>query len=455
MIDERSENATVLAWAWLSERGKEGVHTPQLAAESRRRRRVQGLPCGMIPFIRKNLALVLAVLACMTVLFSACASGPSKGGRIVLDTVVSTYIRTWPLEPELWVDSAYWSADQVDARYLTDLNIAFAIIDDRDGHTVYIPELVSSGQNFSNLWDEVAALKAKFPHLKVNISVGGWGAEGFSDMADDANLRELFVAGICSWLEQYNLDGVDIDWEYPVGPSWGQQIKSRRADANNYLNMLQDLRDAMDLLGEKTKKRYSLSTAVPASSWFTTTINCMGVARVVDALKLMAYDYYGAWSNTTGHLSNLSRNSSDPNGWSTEQAVNAYLLAGVPPGKIQMGLAFFGRAFAGVEGGPNKDGLFQRYKSLPRFNDEAGYINWPQIKELLEPGSGYTRYWDSKAKAPYLYNGDIWVTYCDPELISELVAYSKQKGLGGFFSWEYGTDINAELLKALAESTTK
>jgi chitinase len=120
-----------------------------------------------------------------------------------------------------------------------------------------------------------------------------------------------------------------------------------------------------------------------------------------------------------------------------------------------MGIAFFGRAFAGVAGGPNKDGLFQRYRSLPRFNDEAGYINWSQIKELLDPSSGFTRYWDNKAKAPYLYNGDIWITYCDPELIKELVTFSKQKGLGGFFSWEYGTDMDAELLKALAESTTR
>jgi chitinase len=404
---------------------------------------------------RKNIALVLLALSCIAVWFSACTSNSSKEGRIVLDTVVSTYIRTWPLDPEMWIDSPYWSADSVDARYLTDLNIAFALIDSKDGHTVYIPELTGSRQRFSNLWDEVATLKEKYPHLKVNISVGGWGADGFSDMADDTNLRALFVAGICTWLDQYNLDGVDIDWEYPVGPSWGQEIKSRRADAANYVALLQDLRDGMDKLGEKTNKRYSLSTAVPASSWFTVSINCRQVAQIVDALKLMAYDYYGGWSNTTGHLSNLQNNSSDPGGWSTDQAVRAYLTAGVPPAKLQMGIAFFGRAFAGVEGGPNKDGLFQRYKSLPRFNDEAGYINWSQIKEFLDPGSGFTRYWDNKAKAPYLYNGDIWITYCDPELIKELVAYSRQKGLGGFFSWEYGTDMGAELLKVLAESTTK
>jgi len=352
-------------------------------------------------------------------------------------------------------ESPYWNAGMIKGQYLTDINIAFALIDDDDQHTIYIPELrpLDDGTPmFSNLWQEVAKLKRKFPNLKVNISVGGWGAENFSDMANDNELRELFVAGVCEWLELYDLDGVDIDWEYPVGPEWGSDIIVRPEDADNYISLLQDLRDAMDELGGTTGKRYGLTTAVPASDWFMDpdvgNIDVVAVANIVDALKLMSYDYYGGWSDQTGHLANIYNNPEDPDwgGWSTDQAVEAYLDAGVPPEKIQMGFAFYGRAFIGVSPGPNGDGLFQEFEDVPFVEGE---VTRAQIEEFLKPGSGFTRYWDEVAMAPYLYNGDMWITYSDEQQIEELVTYSKDKGLGGFFSWEHGSDMKGTLLKVL------
>jgi chitinase len=182
---------------------------------------------------------------------------------------VSSYIRTWPIPKEDQKNgSPYWNADMINGQYLTDLIIAFANIDKTDGTSIYIPELRHGSPKFSNIWNEVAAVKKKYPNLRVNISIGGWGAEGFSDMADNSKMRTAFTANACEWLEKYNLDGVDIDWEYPVGPEWGQEIKSRPGDRANYISLLQELRESMDILGKKTGKRYGLSTAVPASNWF-------------------------------------------------------------------------------------------------------------------------------------------------------------------------------------------
>jgi chitinase len=371
-------------------------------------------------------------------------------------SVISSYIRTWPLEQDQQKGSLYWDAGMVNASYLTDITIAFTLIDGSDKHTIYIPELGHIADDtplFSNIWNEIAILKEKYPHLKVNISVGGWGADHFSDMADDKDLRGKFSAGVCDWLDRYDLDGVDIDWEYPVGPPNGQKIKSSPEDAKNYIALLQDLRDATETLGKRTGKYYSLSTAVPAHDWFLFAVNVKVAAKIVDALKLMSYDYYGPWRKNTGHVSNIFNNINDPawGGWSTSQALELYIKDGIPTEKIQMGIAFYGRAFAGVEPGPNKDGLFQHYKSIP-FAQTEGFLTWPQVQEYLKPGSGFTRYWDNVAMAPYIYNGDLWITYCDEELIKNLVNYAREKQIGGFFYWEYGTDINAYLLKTLAES---
>jgi len=392
-------------------------------------------------------------------LFSGCANRNNRIGD-VMEPKVSCYIRTWPVpQSARQGNNPYWNAGMIKGEYLSDLIISFALLEKEDVSVPYISELkpVSNNPMFGNLWDEVNALKKKYPHLKINISVGGYGADGFSDMANDPKLRAAFAANICKWLEDYNLDGMDVDWEYPVGPEWGQEIKSRPADKQNYISLLQDLRNAMDNLGSKTGKRYGLSTAVPASGWFPKAIDVKAAARIVDTLKLMAYDYYGGWSDTTGHHTNLSNNPRDPawGGWSTRQALAEYLGAGVPPEKIALGIGFYGRAWQGVEHGNNEDtpGLFQPYKSLPRTAPfDQGTIDWTDIKEFLKPGSGYKRYWDDIAKAPYLYNGDIWISYTDAEQIKLLADFAKEKKLAGVFVWEYCHDMNAELFKILAES---
>ena len=162
----------------------------------------------------------------------------------------------------------------------------------------------------------------------------------------------------------------------------------------------------------------------------------------------MAYDYYGSWSKTTGHYANLYTNSRDSNRWSTNAALSAYLKAGVPPEKIMLGVGFYGYVWRGVKEGsyPATPGLFQ---SGTPVNNSPG---WSQITAYLEPGSGYTRYWDDTAKAPFLYNGDRWVTYSDHEQIKILAKYAGEKKLAGLFVWEYGHDMGADLLKTLAEN---
>jgi chitinase len=367
-------------------------------------------------------------------------------------------MRTWPIPEDTRNPKSdlYWNADMIQGQYLTDIIISFALIDQKDGTTIYIPELREHGNPpeplFSNIWDEVKKLHEKYPHLKVTVSVGGYGAEGFSDIADDSAKRATFVANVIAWVKDYDLDGIDIDWEYPVGPEWGQTIKSRPSDRANYIVLLKDLRSALDTLSTTTgKEHYTLSVAVPASNWYPKVNDVVAVSKIVDTLKLMAYDYYGGWSGTTGHNANLSNNPDDPEwgGWSTEQAVQAYLDAFVPAKKISMGFGFYGKAWSGVSAGDNH-GLFQPYKSLPY---DQGTISYSQIKKLLEPGSGYTRYWDETAQAPYLYNGDTFISYTDEEAIQVICQYVKDMGLGGVFNWEYGHDMNADLLKVLAANS--
>jgi chitinase len=289
---------------------------------------------GKISFVVALLFTVIIVLPCAgTPVSDAPKSGTTPA--YTLEPNVTTYIRTWALgsdEAEM-AEERYWSADMIHGEYLSEIIIAFALIDQDDKSSIYL-----SDGDPEALWQEVAAVKKKFPHLKVNLSVGGWGAE-FSDTAFDPHIRAKFVANVCDWLKKYDLDGVDIDWEYPVGPEWGQEIKARPEDRGNFIALLSVLRAALNAQGTREGKRYSLSACIPASPWYVQQNDVLAAVSIVDNLKLMAYDYYGGWSATTGHLANLRNNPADPEwgGWSTEQAVDVYLGAGVPPEKIVLG----------------------------------------------------------------------------------------------------------------------
>ncbi|HHT06867.1 MAG TPA: glycoside hydrolase family 18 protein [Hydrogenispora sp.] len=370
---------------------------------------------------------------------------------------IVAYIRTWPIgsEPADMDRGQRWGADQIRGELLTTLNLAFGHL---DGNKIYIRDLKErpgvTDENiiipaFDNLFAEIATLKQRYPHLKVNLSVGGYGAEGFSDLALKAEHRTEFILDALNWISKYGLDGIDLDWEYPVGPpEGGLPIVTRPEDAENYVLLLQEMRIALDAFAKILNRPLTLTVAVPASLWFLEAIDVLAVQEEVDYFKLMSYDYYGGWSKTTGHAANLYNNPDDPEqgGWSTDQAVTAFINAGVKPEKILMGVPFYARAWRGVPSQNN--GLYQEYAEAA-YPDGLTYMDI-QAKILTDPS--FKRYWDDLAKAPFLYNGDLWITYEDAESLAYKVEYIKEKGLAGIMIWEYAHDINAELLEALNRS---
>jgi len=59
-------------------------------------------------------------------------------------------------------------------------------------------------------------LKAKNPALNILVSVGGWTGSGpFSDTALTDESRRKFARSCVAFVKKHELDGVDIDWEFP------------------------------------------------------------------------------------------------------------------------------------------------------------------------------------------------------------------------------------------------
>jgi chitinase len=317
---------------------------------------------------------------------------------------------------------------------LTHINYAFARID--ANHALLDQPGVA---------DDLArlrALKKQNPHLAVMISIGGWTADGFSDAALTDSSRHTFARSVVALLRQYNLDGVDLDWEYPAQGVAG--IKYRAADKQNFTLLLKTLREELDADGRRGKKHYLLTIAAADREYFD-HVEMSKLHVYLDWINEMAYDFFNSLTPTTGHHAGLYRSVfAAPTDRTGDAAVRQYLAAGVPPEKIVLGVPFYGRGFAGVT--PRNNGIDQPYEQSKDF------VSYPQLVDSYIDKQGFVRYWDAQARAPYLWNSASrsFITYDDPQSLAIKRCYVRDMHLGGLMFWELSLDRNDELLDVIA-----
>lgn len=333
-------------------------------------------------------------------------------------------------------DSWKMSADM-----LTHINYSFANVNDEG--KIYFRNELEAAQRLARL----QKLKAKNPDLKLLVSVGGWGADGFSDAALTQESRNIFSESAIELVETYGLDGIDIDWEFPGQP--GPGIKYRPEDKQNFTLMMKSLRTHLDSLSNERgltgDDRYLLTIASNDDQSFFDHTEMGKVHQYLDFVNVMSYDMFTVGSETTGHHTGLYQSSPDAPTRTTEAAIQRHLKAGIPADKIVLGAAFYGRSWSGVD--PENNGLYQPFEKFYEF------ISYEKLQAEFINKNGFTRYWDDGAKAPYLWNPDkqIMVSYEDPESLKHKAEYIREKGLGGVMYWHHSYDPSEKLLETLYE----
>ena len=338
---------------------------------------------------------------------------------------------------------------------LTHINYAFANI--AGGKCVLGDSYADTDKAFAgDTWDQGAKrgnfnqltkLKAANPGLKTMISIGGWTwSQNFSSAAATDASRQQFVSSCVSFMKQYGFDGIDIDWEYPVS---GGLSGGTAADKQNYTALLAKFRSALDAQGAADGgKHYDLSIAAPAGPSIISNIEVAKIANSLDWLNLMSYDYHGSWDPITGHNAPMVVGSRDTaTGFSITDSVDAYLGGGFPAAKLVLGVAFYGRGWENVSSAAA--GLYQPGTPASVGTWESGVFDYTDIRANYLPTM--TRYWDSQAQVPYLYDPvrKLWISYDDPESMKVKADYIKAKGLGGAMAWELSGDRNQELIDTL------
>ena len=293
---------------------------------------------------------------------------------------------------------------------------------------------------------QLTDLRKQNQSLAILLSVGGWlGSAAFSDVALTAQSRAVFIESAMQILKTYDLDGLDVDWEYPGLPGAGNRFRAE--DKQNFTLLLKELRERFTRESSQTHNHLLLTIAAGAFDDYISHTEMAQVQRYVDQVNLMTYDYYEAGSDPiTGNHAPLFTDPADPKKDSTDATVQAFEAAGVPAAKLVLGVPFYGRMWQQVAN--TNHGLFQPGKPIPN-----GYAPYSAIKETML-GHGFTRYWDAKSNVPYLYSEEkqIFISYEDPESLEAKGKYVLTHKLGGIMFWSYFNDSSGELLGAIDQT---
>lgn len=303
------------------------------------------------------------------------------------------------------------------------------------------PAYHKRGQRFSDY--------AHKHRTRFMVSVGGWAhSQHFPAIAADPEKRVRFAADCARIVELYNLDGLDLDWEYPGTEERG----GGPADRQNFTLLLRQVRDALNTLKTKLKRDLALTIACGAAPKNMVNIDWAQVHPLVNGIHLMSYSFYGQWDRVSNHNAPLfpSMNATQL-GYSCVEAVQNLVDFGVPPAKINLGLAFYGRSHltAGPAGlyvattGQSDSIAFRRSAATPQYHE---------IAVRLAEGI-YQHNWDEVAQVPYLTGIEgipSFVSYDDERSIALKAQFAQSRNLRGVVIW----DITGDYIETAPGSKT-
>lgn len=249
--------------------------------------------------------------------------------------------------------------------------------------------------------------------------------ETFASIAKSKEACDKFADEIVRMINKYDLDGVDIDWEYPNGKDEKEGFvymmnaiyTKVKANNPNHLVTCAILLGAID--------RFTLSTTI----------------KTMDYVNLMTYELH-SHVRTTHHTA-LYPSSKSGTLYATSSSVEQIRAYGVPYSKMIIGSGFFGRQFT------NSSGLGTTATYLDT-SLRYGTIKTNYVDKQTETCK---RYWDDECKVPYIYDSEtgLFITYDDPEAIYWKAKYVQDKKLAGLMCWQVGQD-NGDLVQAFKEN---
>jgi spore germination protein YaaH len=262
--------------------------------------------------------------------------------------------------------------------------------------------------------------------VKVIMTAVNFDASQIHWLITNATAKQNFFTKVKATINQYSLDGINIDFEGLNTADRGSVINGFMTELTNYIHT--------ELPGKE------VSFAGPAVNW--SGWNLQGLANSCDYIFIMGYDFTGSWSTTTGATAPLTGG-----GYNISNTVNTQ-YAGCPPEKLILGVPYYGCEWVANT-------------NLPGATISS-YIGHPRVYAAIEQSQFYTLTWHTTSQTVYYtipnsgkYN-QIW--FDNDSSTGLKFSLAKQKNLRGVGMWALGydkarTELWTELTKYLAPAS--
>lgn len=330
--------------------------------------------------------------------------------------------------------------ENISVQYFTHLIYSFAGIDSKTFQVIPTDSYIDLGPDPNTHPEKGLYLRFnRFIHsrgAKTLLSIGGGGipavTKSFSDLSKTSVNRLKFINSAISFARKYGFDGLDIDWEIPSNP----------VDKANFGKLLTDFRTKIEAEKVKSKKTALLLTAAVAA-WgpdVQISYNVPILAKTLDWVGVMTYDFHGSWEEETG-LHTALVDTENP-AVSITGAIGIWKKLGLSPKKIVLGLAAYGHSWTLTN--PNNHGVGAPATGVgkpgPISKDkEGGTWSYFEITNFFVK-KGAKVVFDSKSSSVYAYSGSQWIGYDDVATIKTKAKFAKDKGLGGYMFWSINQD---------------
>ena len=224
------------------------------------------------------------------------------------------------------------------------------------------------------------------------ISFGGYGrSNGFPEVATSNSLRHKFVRNALALVDEYALDGLDLNWEYPRG-------KNEWRGLFEMIQLLKGKRPSLVL----TMAFYPGQESLLAKS--------LDLQRNIDLFLMMSYDNMRAQPGKSMHSTMQF----------AQDTVRSAIGSGLDPSKVALGVPFYARHMV--------SGDWKTYEEIVRELRDVQGVEESEIRKL-------------DVFEDYYYNG-----------IDTIVAKTRlalREKIGGLMIWENGQDVHDDPLSLL------